>query len=794
MESRWTAEWIWAEGTLGHHDVFVEARKTFEVPAGTDRACIRISANQSYKLFLNGDELGRGPAPSDLDWISYDTYEVIDHLRDGLNVIAIVANNFGHAEIVTMQAQGPGGLICQVDLYAEGSSGIEPIGTIASGTDWRCRRSACWKQGTSRLHLWGGYREIYDVNYEDGWLTEDYDDSAWPAAVGVGKIGQSPWPRLLPREIPFLSKTIVHPIGYVAAEAYLGAVYSPEAVVADRGSSESFVMDASVPGSLPQVTYDFGAEIVGYSRLEVSAPEGGVVQLYYGESLEMALMDTFLLRPGDNVLAPFGRRAFRYMKVAAMATPVPITVKELKVEFVHYPYSAEGRFLCSDELLNRIWETGRYTTIVNSQNHFEDCPYREAALWVADAVVMSKVVYHISDDPAIIRKSLLQLARIQNPDGSIPGAGPQRSAFLLPDFCAHWLFGVWDYYAYSGDLKFLEEIWPNVLRLIDWFENQENRDGLFAGADREGWWCFIDWSDDIERKDRVTAISCFYYKFLLTAASIAGLLGEQEREEKLGMKAKALRLSIRSLLRVPGTNVYSDCLSGEGLSPSITAQTNFVAAWSGIMERSEAASFIEDYYSANKLPRIKGAFFYHIVLETLFRYRYTEEAMKHIRGYWGAMLDRGATTWWETFDPSLPFPTTPSAYLGHTPTYLMDSIPVSLSHGWGASPTYLLSRELLGVNMSSAETTGVILQPNAVNGVDWAEGIVPTKYGNLYAEWRRGEDGVLQFQAKLPSQLSWEARGLEDVTSVHEETGFVRVTARITSTVARSQELLTANE
>lgn len=412
----------------------------------------------------------------------------------------------------------------------------------------------------------------------------------------------------MPREIPFLKETLVQPIAIVSAESYKGAIKAPDAPLSkkEREGAEFVVMDASVPGSIPQITYDFGAEIVGYPELVVFAEEGGVLQLFYGESLELALMDTFLLRKGSNILTPFGRRAFRYLKVAAMGTPVPIEMRSLQVRFVHYPYVNGGIFRCSDERLNRIWETGRYTTIVNSQNHFEDCPYREGALWIADSVVMAKVVYQTFNDPALVRKSLLQAARIQNADGSIPGTGPQHNPFLLPDFCAHWLFGVWEYYKYTKDTDFLMEIWPYVIRLTGWFADQEDEAGLFADANREGWWCFIDWSDDIERKDRVTAVSCFYYKFLVTAALMAKELSETALQEAFREKAARLRESIRQLLQVPGTTLFADCLTDAGLSASITAQTNFAAAWSGIMNEEEVKSFVMDYYLQEKLPRIRG--------------------------------------------------------------------------------------------------------------------------------------------------------------------------------------------
>lgn len=763
MSNNWQAKWIWLNELENASNVYLETRGTFHLTHTIDYASIRISANQAYKLYINGIEIGRGPAPADLAWMSYDHYEIAEHLHRGENVIAIIAHNFGQEAIVIEQLQGPGGVICQLDM-----SGVYPNGeflaSMATGAHWKCRRSPQWVPGASRLHQWGGYREIIDMSKYDGWLLPNYNDTSWEDAQVVADAHQqdSPWPRLIPRSIPPLQETMVSPVKVIAAEGYLGEILNADAVLDTLKSIDSFVtMDASIPGSIPQITYDFGSEVVGYPELEVFSKEGGVIQMFYGESLEMALTDTFILREGKNYLTPFGRRAFRYMKIKIMGTPTALELHKLEVRFVHYPYAKIGSFQSSDERLNRIWEIGKYTTMVNSQNHFEDCPHREGAMWVADAVVMAKVAYQTFGDTALARKCLLQSAQIQNEDGSIPGTGPQRNSFLLPDFCAHWLFGVWDYYLYSDDAVFLEQIWTNMLQLSEWFADQEDLDGLFAHADRESWWCFIDWSDDIERKDKVTAISCYYYKFLVTMSAIAKAIGYKEESSSFRIKAEKLRAIIREKLRVNDTSVlYADCLTSSGLSQSVTAQTNFVAAWTGVMNENEIIQFIKEVYLANKLPPIRGPFFYHIVLETLSRHNLLQEGIEIMREYWGGMLDRGATTWWETFDLSLPLPTFPSPYLGHTPTYLMDSIPVSLSHGWGASPTYILSRELLGVDVTELGQGIVKLRPKKSAGIDWVRGIVPTRLGDIQAEWHVGKDEKLMFKAVLPLGVNWSFEGL----------------------------------
>jgi alpha-L-rhamnosidase len=766
LDRLWQAKWIWAAHEGPNHNVYVEARTSFELGAGqVKEALLHISANQEYKVYLNGREIGRGPSPSDNAWQYFDTYDVASDVRAGKNTIALLAYNFGDQDIVTQQLQGPGGVIAELEI---GSGDLRTV--IATNGDWKARRSTRWVEGVSRQHLWNGFKEIYLAAQEDSWETLDYDDKGWAQAKVVADAcdANSSWPRLLPREIPFLHQEWIYPSKVSGAEPYNGTIMNPTAMLEDGAASptEGMVMDASFPGSLPAVTFDFEKERVGYMELDVTATEGGVLQLYYGESFDLSLYDTFILKKGLNRLRPFGRRAFRYVKVTAQATTAAITIHRLGVRSVRYPFQAGGTFRCDDPVVERIWETGRYTTLVNSQDHLEDCPLREKALWIVDAIVMGKVIYQTFGDSRLLRKCLLQGARIQNEDGSIPGTGPERNSFLLPDFCAHWLFGVADYWHYTSDDGFLQEVWPTIRRLVDWFEAQEDEDGLFSRADRDGWWCFIDWADYLDKRDKVTAVSCFHYRMLRFVAEMAKALGDESFAKRSLQRSERLYNAIRRHFWLPERNVFVDCKTKDGLSLSITAQTNFVAIWSGIMTAEEAECFLTKTFFTDQCPPIKGAFFYHIVLETLLDYGYVDQALGRIQSYWGEMLKRGATTWWETFDPTTPRSTVPSPFQGNTPTYLADHIPVSFCHGWGAAPTYLLTQRILGVDVSRMGSRTARLNPYVPARMHWAEGTVPTPWGDIRARWERQDNGEVTFEAELPAAIKWSSSFLERQTTV----------------------------
>lgn len=751
---QWKASWIWDESAKGEPNVYMEARTRFTLSALPVQASLRMTANQEYVALLNGRTIGRGPSPADNGWQYYDTYEVGEWLVEGENVLAVLAYNFGTKEIATQQFQGPGGLLAQLDIRI-GEAGV----CIGTDETWKVRRSPRWVQKVSRQHHWNGYRELYLAEKEDGWELAGYDDSGWRQADVVARALQAdgPWPRLLEREIPFLLRESRSPEEIVAIDANYGAVSGSESMLGPGEHDRAMTLEAKRPGAMPGVVFDFAREAVGYMEIVADAPEGGVLQLLYGETLDMALLDTFVLKKGRNTLSPFGRRAFRYVKLVLQAAPETVGLRRFMVRQVRYPFAQQGCLETSNPVLNRIWDIGRYTTMINSQDHLEDCPLREKALWVADAVVMGKVIYHTFGDAALLRKCLLQGARIQNEDGSIPGTGPERNRFVLPDFCAHWLFGVADHYAYTGDIAFLRTLWPAVERLLGWFEAQEDEDGLFARANRKGWWCFVDWATYLDRRDRVTAVSCLYYKALRHAAELADALGHAEQARRMREKAPKLRAAIRGKLWSAEHDAFADCRTAEGLSASITLQTNFTAIWSGVMERDEAETFLTAYYDSGKAPQLAGAFFYHIVLETLFDMGRHAQAVEAISSYWGGMLDRGATTWWEVFDPASPACTVPSPYQGNTPTYLMDHVPVSLCHGWGASPTYLLTQHVLGVDIGGLGQSVVRLRtPPASLAMPRASGEVPTALGIIRVEWERDASGVCRFVATLPQGLEAE--------------------------------------
>ena len=153
LDPAWkVGSWIWTTETYDQQ--LCRFWRTFEIPPDSvvEKARFRIAADNSYTLFLDGQELGRGSFWRDL--MEYDLSAL--SLKPGVHVLAVEAfNDFGAAGILT-------GL--QLDL-ADGKA-IE----VASDSTWRIV-----------------------PNSKKGWEKMTQAPGNWPTAKIMQVFGGAPW-------------------------------------------------------------------------------------------------------------------------------------------------------------------------------------------------------------------------------------------------------------------------------------------------------------------------------------------------------------------------------------------------------------------------------------------------------------------------------------------------------------------------------------------------------------------------------------------------------------------------
>jgi alpha-L-rhamnosidase len=246
--------------------------------------------------------------------------------------------------------------------------------------------------------------EIYDARLErEGWTTAAYDDSGWERA----RICRGPGGILKPALHPPIRVT-----GTLTAR--------------------------KISGSL----YDLGQNISGWARIRVKGEAGREISLTYGELLHpdgtldnehinkfnpgpVKHRDLYICKGGeqDEEYEPaFVYHGFRYVEVGNAPEEF-----QLEGRVVHTDLQLIGDFQCSDELLNKIHQATRWSTLTNYHGLPTDCPHREQNGWTGDALLSAEQSLMNYEMEEAYLKWLLDIRDAQRPNGQIPGIVPASS-------------------------------------------------------------------------------------------------------------------------------------------------------------------------------------------------------------------------------------------------------------------------------------------------------------------------------------------------------------------------------
>jgi hypothetical protein len=136
--------------------------------------------------------------------------------------------------------------------------------------------------------------------------------------------------------------------------------------------------------------------------------------------------------------------------------------------------------------------------------------------------------------------------------------------------------------------------------------------------------------------------------------------------------------------------------------------------------------------------------------------------LEYIRTHWRKMLEWGATTWWETWEPK-----------------------GSFCHGWSSGPNFILQAEILGVKPDSPGWNTIRIEPHPA-GLAWARGSVPTPRGTVSVEWNAEKEFALQVSVPAPARVTVPTRhaGVVTVTKTERD-----LPAEVTRAVQGSMEV-----
>jgi alpha-L-rhamnosidase len=747
------AKWIWAKVESKEPFQFVAFRKVVDLSEAPRSATAYVTADTHYSLYINGRYVMHGPARSSHGRATVDPLDVRRFLKRGENIIRVQA--FHGNVMYEAQAQAPG-FLCEIKMTTNGQTQ-----TVATDSTWDAREDKTWNRSAPKFSFQRGWVEDIDARLES--------EADWQPAVVIGDAGAAPWKIIEIRDVPLPSTSEVSPTSIVGAhkstageplvEDWIGRLRSEELTRTDAAG-----ISASGPIELPaatSVTCDFGRNYVGFVGFDVTGKAGDVLELVWGERIydpsgaprpwqgvQCAQTMRYVLRDGKQSFLGFAPQLVRFLRIVNRG---PGSVKLRKLRIVRYDTSMPDRseFACSDDGLNAIYESARWTCRLNTLDTFMDCPSRERGGWFHDGYWTALAAYTLFGDTSVNRRMCRQGAESQDdpnrigPDGTVAMVYPATLTVqpnMIPAHELFWVMQVGLDSRLTGETGFTQSMLPAVRRLFRGLAEWRNAECLIDLPQGATWWNFIDWAD-IKAGPVSVGLNAVYAKALDEAARMERLAGDPAVADEYEQTANRVREALNR--HCAGGLFYPDALepneSGK-LAPSKEAceSTQYYVMWAGVSDADRTARMwkaLRDDFAptpGHKVQPIQGLT--RAGLYTFFeRLQLAAQLGDH------AAFVRDAKAMFLPMAQALP------GTLWESPWS-----EISLCHGLGSTIAAMLTEETLGIGVGLP----VRIAPHP-GGVKWCKGSVVTAKGRVRVDWKLG-DKSYEMNVSLPRGMRAE--------------------------------------
>ena len=490
----------------------------------------------------------------------------------------------------------------------------------------------------------------------------------------------------------------------------------------------------------PSIILDFGRELHGGLQLVTGLMNKNSpvkVRLRFGESVSetMSEIDTIHGATNDHAMRDFeimlpwlgklevGNTGFRFVKIDLLDDDTELLLKEVRAIFTFRDISYLGSFKCNDELLNKIWMTGAYTVHLNMQDYLWDGIKRDRLVWVGDLHPETSTISSVFGNNEVVRKSL-DLSRDITP---LPNWMNGLSSYSM-----WWVIIHRDWYYNNGDLSYLKQqkaylskLLPLICAKID-SNNSEILDARF-----------LDWPSSENPKGIHAGLQALMVLSLTAGADLCRILQDHATEKLCIETVRRLKQNVPDINK---SKQAAALLTLAGMVSPETANKEVIGVGG-----AENFSTFYGYYML-KAKAMAGDY---------------QGSLDNIRQYWGAMLNLGATTFWEDFNLKwLPnaarvdeiVPPEKIDIHGSYGAYCYKGFRHSLCHGWASGPTPWLTEYVLGVNVIAPGCRVVKISPH-LGDLQYVEGTFPTPFGIIKIKHTKMANGKVVSKISAPKEI-----------------------------------------
>ena len=504
----------------------------------------------------------------------------------------------------------------------------------------------------------------------------------------------------------------------------------------------------------PAIILDFGKELHGGLQIVtgMGSDQNVRVRVRFGESVsetmseidgkngaknDHAIRDQEVLLPWFGV-KEIGNSGFRFVRIDLISDNKELSLKEVRAIALYRDVPYRGAFKSNDERLNQIWQTGAYTVHQCMQEFLWDGIKRDRLVWMGDMHPEIMTISNVFGYNEVVPKSL-DLARDSTPlPGWMNGMYP---------YSMWWVLAQRDWYWYNGDKEYLEQQREYLLNLLELFHERVDENGFeLSGGD------FLDWPSKANQPAMKAGCQALMMMTMKSAAELCDILGETAMAER----CRDCHARMASVASQVSEEYYKVALApGE---PGSKQGTSLMVL----------ADMIDAKKANEEVIKVEGArgfstFYGYYMLQAMAKAGDYAGAMKFISEFWGAMIDLGATTFWEDFhtdwlkEDVAPIteivPAGKKDIHGDFGAYCYVGLRHSLCHGWASGPTAWLSQHVLGVEVVEPGYKVVRINPN-LGDLEWVEGIVPTPFGDIKVSHRKDAEGKVVSKVDAPAGVT----------------------------------------
>jgi alpha-L-rhamnosidase len=505
------------------------------------------------------------------------------------------------------------------------------------------------------------------------------------------------------------------PSGY-AMSAGTGSLNDPLVKPSEFKLNTSPMQYVSVKDTLGGRLYDFGKETFGYIQFH-NLSGSGKITIQYGETFEEALSAaqcetfyTFDIPLGYGDFKAKQSNALRYVFISTKEAQ-DVRYDNLSLLYEYNPVEYRASFVCNDAQINKIWEVGRYTLHLTTRECFIDGIKRDRWAWSGDAYQSYLMNYYMFFDSPTVKRTIYTLR------GNDPVMAHLNN---ILDYSFYWLISVYDYYMYTGDKLFLQQVYPKMESMMDFILERRNKEGMVEGL--KGDWVYIDWFDHkVDLTGEVSFEQILYCRSLEAMAASAEILGVQKEANTYSSLANEVKGKLGNFWDKSQQAFIFNRKEGQN-SSQVTKHANMFAVNFDYVTNEQKEQIKTSVLMNKNIPAISTPYMRFYELEALCKLGEQKYVMGEMKKYWGGMIDLGATTFWEKYNPE-------NTGIEH---YAMYGRPFgkSLCHAWGASPIYLLGKYYVGVKPLQPGYKEFEVKPE-LGGLEWFESSVPTPKGDI---------------------------------------------------------------